>query len=122
MAVVCSALRAQLNPASQLCVHLPLPKGEKLRVGGGGVSLQGFGEGEEMGRRGYEVAPPSSLPLSLGASLALCKDSQQECQSWRPKEPAGRAATACLGEPPGGSGFLDIGSPKPNQIPSGRLM
>ena len=57
----------------------------------------------------------SPLSLSLGNRMALCKDSHQEL-----KDPARRAENYLLRRGPGG--FLDIGGPKPNQIPSARLL
>lgn len=66
---------------------------------------------------------PSFLSLSLGARMALCKDSHQECQAGESGTKGTRELkTVCWGEGPRGSGFLDIGAPKPNQTPRARLL
>ncbi|KAB0404074.1 hypothetical protein E2I00_000289 [Balaenoptera physalus] len=54
-------------------------------------------------------------PGPAGNRMALCKDSHQEL-----KDPARRAENCLLRRGPGG--FLDTGGPKPNQIPSARLL
>lgn len=124
MTGICSAPKAQLSSAPQLCHHLPLPKGENLLGWMWWGSLQGFGEGEEMGREARNWLCPSFL------SLLRCQDgSLQGFPSGVPRwiiknqrNQQGDLKTACLGEGLGGSGFLDIGAPKLKQIPSARLL